>query len=552
MSYLVLARKWRPKNFEEVIGQGHVTTTLRNALLSGRLAHAFLFSGPRGVGKTSVARIVAKAINCHAPENERPCNACPACEEINRGASVDVVEIDGASNRGIDEIRQLRENILFRPTSLSSKVYIIDEVHMLTKEAFNALLKTLEEPPGHVYFIFATTEPSKIPATIKSRCQHYEFKRVQYGVLAAHLDTILVQEGIALEEGVTAMIAREAEGSVRDSLSLLDQVIAYGATSVEEVCRILGVSGPAQVEELATALVERNPAKALEIMDRIYQSGADMVKLVLDLAHRFRALALVKALGPAKAAALAGLEQEEAEAIHSRIAGIPLNHLLLVMNELLSSHSLLSRTEAPRIYVEMVLMKICAVGEVVGIDEVIAALEEGGEAEALRPSAARLEQRVQASGNRAETSATHQEQLDQSHPFGQQEKDWQGFLEFVEGKRPQLSSLLEKCAPDLDLSSGTCTISSENGFFLKMLKEEGNVTALSSLAAEFFGQNLRFSFRRISAEVDTAEAPDKKGAKEDDRKNVNAELADLPLVQEAMRVFGANIREIKAAVYRKE
>jgi len=232
MSYQVFARKWRPQVFEEVIGQEHITETLKNALLSDRLAHAYLFSGTRGVGKTSVARIFAKTLNCLNRHEGNPCNTCTKCTEITNGSSVDVQEIDGASNRGIDEIRNLRENIRYLPSSGTYRIYIIDEVHMLTLPAFNALLKTLEEPPEHVKFIFATTEAHKVPVTILSRCQRFDFKRIPIAKIEEQIKKIVQQEGITISDTSIAIISKEAEGSMRDAESLLDQVVSFAGKNV--------------------------------------------------------------------------------------------------------------------------------------------------------------------------------------------------------------------------------------------------------------------------------------------------------------------------------
>jgi len=234
MSYLVLARKWRPQLFEEVIGQRHITHTLQNAISQKRVAHAFLFTGARGVGKTSSARILAKALNCERGLRPNPCNECTTCQEITHGISMDVIEIDGASNRGIDEIRELRENVRYTPAKSRYKIYIIDEVHMLTKEAFNALLKTLEEPPPHIIFIFATTEPHKIPATILSRCQRYDFKRIPLREVVGSLKRIVEEERIQISQRGLLSIAQESEGSLRDAESLLDQVIAYAGKEIHD------------------------------------------------------------------------------------------------------------------------------------------------------------------------------------------------------------------------------------------------------------------------------------------------------------------------------
>ncbi len=243
MGYLVIARKWRPKQFEEVVGQEHITLTLQNAIKKDRVASAYLFSGPRGVGKTTTARILAKALNCEKGPTPQPCDSCTPCQEIAEGHSIDVLEIDGASNRGIDEVRSLRESTRYTPSNLRYKIYIIDEVHMLTTEAFNALLKTLEEPPPHVVFIFATTEANKVPATILSRCQRFDFRRIPQEKIVEQLKKICDQETIQIDDQALYLIARKSEGCMRDSQSLLDQVLSFSdhTVSKDDVISLLGI-----------------------------------------------------------------------------------------------------------------------------------------------------------------------------------------------------------------------------------------------------------------------------------------------------------------------
>jgi DNA polymerase-3 subunit gamma/tau len=265
MSYTVIARRWRPGKFEDVVGQPHIVTTLKNSIRRGRIAHAYLFAGPRGVGKTSISRILAKAVNCMEGVNEEPCNACHTCKAIDSGGFVDVIEIDAASNRGIDEIRELRETVRYLPMEGRYKVYIIDEAHMLTEHAFNALLKTLEEPPGHNIFVLATTEFQKIPYTIMSRCQRFDFKRISESQIVEQLARICRDEQIDCDEKVLNYIVREADGSLRDAESILDQVIAYSGTRISEqdVIDVIGVVQREVAYGIVKCIVEKDPRGGL-------------------------------------------------------------------------------------------------------------------------------------------------------------------------------------------------------------------------------------------------------------------------------------------------
>ncbi len=388
MSYLVLARKWRPQTFEDVIGQEHVTRALRNSLKENHLAHALLFSGPRGVGKTSIARILAKALNCENGPAPAPCNECGICNEITEGAAVDVIEVDGASNRGIDEIRQLRETIRFQPVRCRSRVFIIDEVHMLTKEAFNALLKTLEEPPPHVFFIFATTEPHRIPATIHSRCQHYEFRRLSTLKLADHLDHIVRAEGMKLTREATLLLAREADGSVRDSLSLLDQVAAYGAESVEDVHEALGVVGARVLSRLALAILRGDVEEALFIASDIYRLGVDFTKFTGDLTAFFRDILVLKRTSIDKAAKLMDLEKGQAAELADNFSGFTANSLMNIINVLMKGQASLATSTSPRLSLDLLLIRLCSLNEIDSADELLQeirkTLETGGISQASR------------------------------------------------------------------------------------------------------------------------------------------------------------------------
>ncbi len=299
MSYLVLARKYRPKTFDDIVGQEHIVTTLKNAIRSDHIAHAYLFAGPRGVGKTSMARILSKALNCHTGITISPCNECDICKCISNGNDIDVLEIDGASNRGIDSIRDLRQNVKYAPSRSRFKIYIIDEVHMLTKEAFNALLKTLEEPPPHVKFIFATTDADKLPETVQSRCQRFDFKNVTTADIIKRLAKICSDEGVAAEQSALEAIATYARGGLRDSQSILDQLIAYSTDKItlKDVYTLLGTVDEGKILQLVSCLISKDTRTALQITHEALNNGKDIIGLIEQLLWHLRNLLIVHTCG---------------------------------------------------------------------------------------------------------------------------------------------------------------------------------------------------------------------------------------------------------------
>ena len=352
MSYLVLARKYRPQSFEDLVGQEHVHRTLASAIQTGRIAHAFLFTGVRGVGKTTSARLLAKCLNCLGPDGKgagpraTPCQQCAACGEISQGNDMDVHEIDGASYNGIDEVRKLQEGLAFRPARDRYKIFIVDEVHMLSTAAWNAFLKTLEEPPPHVKFIFATTEAHKIPVTILSRCQRYDFKLITTQVIAARLRQVLALENITADDGSVSVLAREAAGSMRDGMSLLDQVIAYsGDTLVEaDVARVLGVADRSVLHELSKFLLNGDAAAALQTIDAMATQGFDLVHTAKDLLAHLRNLVVAKVASD-EARGLLDLADDEVADIFALASTYDTDDLLRVYQGF-RAHSTRSRAAA--------------------------------------------------------------------------------------------------------------------------------------------------------------------------------------------------------------
>ncbi|NIA08782.1 MAG: DNA polymerase III subunit gamma/tau [Nitrospiraceae bacterium] len=538
MSYLVLARKWRPQIFEDVIGQGHVTRTLQNALKSDRIAHALLFSGPRGVGKTSVARILAKAMNCESGPSPDPCTKCLACREITAGSAVDVQEIDGASNRGIDEIRQLREGMLFQPTRCRYKIYIIDEVHMLTKEAFNALLKTLEEPPPHVYFILATTEPQKIPATIHSRCQHYEFRRLGTLELADYLDKIVQAEGMGLQRDVTLLLAREASGSVRDALSLLDQVTAYGATSLKEVCEALGVVETKVLKGLAIAILEGDMAKALGFIDEVYNFGKDIQKFTLDLVLLFRHLMVLKSLGPEKAAALVDLSREDIDELSSTMSGYTAYGLFQIIDALIKGQEAIYRSSTPKLSLEILVTRLCTMREVVGIDEVLGQVNR-----LLSSGRDKKEFSPEPSPKKIDTVPVQSPVPISQTPRRLCPEMWTEFVGFVKKQRPSLGSLLVCCGTaEIGPGEEQVRLVCQSSMQQELLSDQDNRQRLKKLTQEFFGHviNVRLKER---PDVDKQDA-------EETARDLRDKLIQSQLVQKAVELFQARIYDVK--LFRKK
>ena len=364
MDYQVSARKFRPGAFSELIGQTHVVQTLRNAILQKQVAHAYLFSGMRGVGKTTAARILAKALNCEQGPTPEPCGQCASCLEITHGNSVDVIEIDGASNTGVDDVRELRENVKFSPFRGTYRIYIIDEVHMLSNSAFNALLKTLEEPPSHAVFIFATTEAHKIPATITSRCQHFNFRRIPRLEIMNRLQSVAKQLEVTVEERSLGVMARASEGSLRDALSLFDQAVAFGGTTITErdVEVMLGAVPDELVSRLVGTVVNQDPAAAVELVGEAVGQGHDLRAWCGAIVERMRHLMIASVVsGPEQAQGLMDLPGEEVERVMKESQSFSVEQLQDLFHLFTQAEDRLRSTARPRFMFEVAAVRAASV-----------------------------------------------------------------------------------------------------------------------------------------------------------------------------------------------
>ena len=400
--YQALYRKYRPQTFDDVVGQQSVTQTLKNQLQTGKLSHAYLFTGSRGTGKTSSAKILAKAVNCENPQDGNPCNCCAACRAIDAGSCMDVLEIDAASNNGVDNVRDLRDDAVYTPSQVKMRVYIIDEVHMLSLSAFNALLKIIEEPPEHLLFILATTELHKVPATILSRCQRFSFRRISQEDIAARLQYVAYQENIELEDSAARVLARLADGGMRDGLSLLDQCASAttGDLTADRVYACLGIAGVQECGKLMAHIADRNSSKALALLNRYYSEGKDMAALMDELACLTRDLMILKTAPKEGISMLSGVAAEsELKALTERFS---VGELVRMMNIIQQTASGFVRSASRRLDVELCLVNLCQP-------------ELSLDADAINSRITRIEEMIR-SGSFSVSAAVQQQTAEEEHP----------------------------------------------------------------------------------------------------------------------------------------
>jgi DNA polymerase III subunit gamma/tau len=546
MSYLVLARKWRPQNFEDVAGQSHIARTLQNAIRAGRIAHAYLFTGVRGVGKTTAARILAKALNCAHGPTPTPCNECLQCKEIIQGSCLDVIEIDGASNRGIDEVRQIIENVRYQPARCAFKIYIIDEVHQVTKDAFNALLKTLEEPPPSVKFILATTEPHRLPATILSRCQRFDFRRISLREIVQRLSDISGREGLKISQAALIAVAREADGSMRDAQSLLEQVLSCAGTEeqaaeVDETLlqEVLGLAERGMLFNISESVIAGDGKRCLELLAQAADQGRDLTRLSKDLVEHFRNLMVARLCGEKtpKASAdneraeLLDLPDQEVIALSSQGSEVSMDTLLDYFDLMAAGDEEVARTATPRFILETLLVRLAMLPKTLPVSQLVERLTQ-------------LENRLVSHGQaitvgmktlKTGTATTEATAVPASARAISEdiEQVWRNFVSFVGKEKKLLASHLESGSA-LAIAPESLTIGIAEKHHLSYLQDIENMTLLRSFAKRFFSRDVIIQLTPL----DTPSAKPQQAS-------LPSGEAGTEMVKEALRIFGGSIKGVR-------
>jgi DNA polymerase-3 subunit gamma/tau len=579
VSYLVLARKYRPAAFADVVGQDHVTRTLGNAFASGRVHHAFLFCGPRGVGKTTLARILGKALNCEQGATATPCGTCVPCATIANGSATDYIEMDGASNRGIDAIRELTESVRYQPASLRKKVYVIDEVHMLTTEAFNALLKTLEEPPPHVTFVLATTEPHKLPNTILSRCQRYDVKLVPASRLAQHLAKIFAAEKLAIEPAAIALIVRESGGSVRDALSLCDQLISFvGNATIAEthVAEVLGVADRALTRSLVGALVAGDAGAALGAVDAAAERGVDEVQIARAVVRYLRDLAVAQA-APGRPELIDATDEERAE-LAVEAGGVDASRVRQMLERMLKACDELGKTLQPRLALDFALIDVATIEPLVPLGDLIERLGEmeariatggggsGGvarQAPAARPQPAPAPALVSKAAPPpppapapapTPTPAPAPPAPPKAEPQSMVAA-WEHVLTALQQQHKMSLFMLYEHARIVAWTADAIELAfrAEDQSLGEMAREKPKLDEMRSFLREHLGRPVNIAVRLLDA-TESATAPARsvleidRQRSADERKKRETEAREHPMTKIVLQTFGAQIKEIKTDV----
>ena len=570
MSYQVFARKYRPQTFDDLVGQAHVTRTLKNAVEQNRLAHAYLFVGPRGIGKTSTARILAKALNCVNGPTTTPCGVCDSCKEIAAGNSLDVLEIDGASNNGVEQVRELRDNVRYAPSKGHFKIYIIDEVHMLTSAAFNALLKTLEEPPPHVKFIFATTEPQKVLPTILSRCQRFDLHRIPANLIAKHLQFIADTEKIALEPAAAHAIAKGADGGLRDAESMLDQLVAFCGEKIAEpdVLSVFGFTSEQTVANFTDRILRGQTPEALELLHAEAENGKDMMKLMSDLIAYLRDLLV----GKVKPDALADdLNPELQKSLETQAAMIETDRLLELIDQFAAAEGRMKWAPNKRLHFEVAVIKAIQTLSQVTLSEVIenlAALRDG-KSGATAPPAPKSAPPVKSAAPAtspprkvdvprvAEQAQSFETAEVQEMPPGSTRAEaaaldaeaiWQKAVEQIRLKRPLIRVWVEPArALGIEGRFFVLGFPPEQKMAMESLANPRTRDFLEALIKEISGQDLKIKSvlkegLPVTTFAEPPAAPDDLPAKK--KGDSQAMFKDDPLIREALEIFKGEIKTV--------
>jgi DNA polymerase-3 subunit gamma/tau len=528
MSYIVLARKWRPQGFDDLTGQDTVVKTLKNALANEKIVHAYLFSGPRGVGKTSSARILAKALNCMERSGSDPCNNCQSCKSITDGASVDVFEIDGASNNSVDSVRELRETVKYAPSGGKYKIYIIDEVHMLSASAFNALLKTLEEPPPHVIFIFATTEPKKIPSTILSRCQHHAFRRISKKTIYDQLKKIADTEKINIREIALDMIAKAADGSMRDALTLLDQASSFSDEVTDrELISLLGLPESDIISNLSETILKGDVSSTLSIIKELADRGSDLRQLTKELVEFFRSIAIVKVTDEAEK--LLEFSPEEVESLRHHAAAVTIEQLTLLLTELLRLEGEVKNAINPRYILELGLLRTSFVKGMTSINTILEMLG-GRDVMEKEPEPLPAEQLTQ----EKKTDAPLKKEPAPTPEIQDKDHIWQRLIEKVDSEDHLLACKLGE-AKVIDLDSNELSIGFNGGMSVLADSIKKSSSIIKPMLKELSGHNLKLKILSLP----------KSGTKRD-IKIIKKEVFDEPIVKDAMKLFNSAVVKVRA------
>jgi len=553
MSYLVLARKWRPQTFNDVVGQEVITKTLANAIRQDRVAHALLFCGPRGVGKTSVARILAKSLNCEKGPTPEPCGTCPACREISHGTNLDIHEIDGASNNGVDEIRKFKETVAYLPVSVRYKVYIIDEVHMLSKSAFNALLKTLEEPPAHVIFILATTEVNKIPPTILSRCQRYDFRRIPFQSMVAHLKRIVESEGFAADEKALMLVAREATGSLRDAEVVLDQLMLIAEDqkiTIDNARSVLSVLDSSIMLQMAQCIRDGEAEGVLSLVNGLIDSGMDLNYFYRSFLFFLHDLLMLKISGEKDVAM--ERPEEEIQEMREAVCTVSLEQIEQWLRIFHERERFVLNSDYARIGLEATLLKTVHIAQVVSMDSLIGRLEKvlGGKPVLAAPAVKKVKETPEAQPAAKEDVEIRPAPL--SPPVKETPEreaspgefwDFSAFLSFVREKAMPLAAQLENAVGFQWAGKAAVILFPPGDFSMKLLQGLEKKNQIKSLLKAFTGQEVKeLILKEGERPAVGADIPETGKTLERPR---SKSVADHPAVREALGILEGKLIEIK-------